>query len=117
MAGRVKNLGGITKPPPHLSERGCEIWTAVVPRRARSPERRLLIQTALEALDRADHARAQIDADGLTFVTKKTGAVHVHPLLKVEKDGRALFARIWGQLGLSHYWNVDGVHGAGLMDP
>lgn len=86
--------------PNHLSPRAKTLWGELVPRRARSPERLALLQTALEALDRADQAKEQLDREGLTWTTKSSGAVHVHPLLKVEKDARGAFAQIWNRLGL-----------------
>ena len=59
-----------------------------------------MLQVALESLDRADEARQAITAEGLTKKTESTGAVHVHPLLKVERDCRNQFAQIWGRLKL-----------------
>jgi hypothetical protein len=40
-----------------------------------------------------------IAEQGMTTTTKSPGAVHLNPLLKVEKDNRQLFARLWGSLG------------------
>jgi len=45
------------------------------------------------------------DKDGLTTTTKTTGAIHLHPCLKVERENRALFAKLWHQLGLQ--WDAD----------
>ena len=59
-----------------------------------------LFHTALQALDRADLAAAQIKSEGLTVTTTATGVSHVSPLLKVEQQSRALFARIFQQLNL-----------------
>ena len=86
-------------PPSHLSPRSKALWAAYVPAKAKTLGRLALVQTALESLDRADAARAAVDADGMTTVTKTTGAVHVHPLLKVEREQRQLFVKLWGQLG------------------
>lgn len=88
----------IPPPPTHLSTRATELWQAVVPSRAQSPERVAVVQTALEALDRAD-AAAVIEREGMLVAGGKTP--HAHPLLKVEKDNRQLFAKLWRQLGLS----------------
>lgn len=93
------------EPPDHLSDRAKELWRAVVPGRARSPERLALLQTALEALDRAEQCRIELERQGLTTTTKTTGAVHMNPLLRVEKDNRQLFARLWDMLALR--WNPD----------
>ena len=94
--------------PRHLSGRAKQLWAALVPHRARSPERLALLQTALEALDRADQARLLVARQGLTTVTKTTGAVHLNPLLKVERDNRQLFTKIWGELSFDWDREIDG---------
>lgn len=92
----------------HLSEKSRQLWAELVPSRAKSPGRRVLLQTALEALDRADEAREAIAASGLTTTTKTTGAVHVHPLVKVEREARQQFAKIWSDLHFDFDGKVDG---------
>ncbi len=94
--------------PSHLSERSAALWRAVVPSRAKSAERQALVIAALDALDLADECRARVRAEGLTATTKTTGAVHVHPLMKVEKEQRSLFAKIWGQLNFQWNQTIDG---------
>jgi phage terminase small subunit len=91
---------GALEPPPHLSERSAALWCAVV-RGPVGPGFLTLLQTALEALDRADAARQRIEADGLVGTTEATGALHAHPLLRVEKDSMTLFCRIWKDLRLT----------------
>ena len=95
------------EPPKHLSAKSKAVWRAIVPRRARSPERLLLVTTALEALDRADQARQTVEAAGLTVTTKRTGAVHLHPLVRVEREARTLFLRCWERLSLAFDFRVD----------
>lgn len=94
-------------PPAHFSERAKDLWSQLVPRRARSSERITLLQVALEALDRADQAREAINREGLTTTTKTTGAVHIHPLARVEREARQQFARIWAVLSLQWADDVD----------
>ena len=91
--------------PPHLSERSKVLWRAVIPARAKSAERQALVIVALDALDLADECRERVREEGLTTVTKSTGAVHVHPLVKVQKEQRSLFAKVWGQLNFQ--WNQE----------
>ena len=103
----------MTKPkalsaPVGLSERSTVLWGQIVPRRARSPERLALLQQALVALDRADQCREILEREGLTVTTKTTGAVHVHPLLKVEREQRQLFVRCWDLLSLTWDSSKDG---------
>ena len=95
-------------PPEHLSDRSKRIWGDVVPRRCRSPERIVLLQAALEALDRAEEARVAIQTAGMTTTTKRSGAVHVHPLVRVERESRQQFAAIWDRLGLQFCGDIDG---------
>jgi phage terminase small subunit len=88
--------------PEHLSERSKGLWITLGPTKARTMQRRTLFQAALEALDRADQARAVIAAEGMTTTTKTTGALHIHPLVKVEREARSQFSQIWtSMLGLN----------------
>lgn len=95
-------------PPEHLSDWAKDLWREIVPRRARSPERRALLRLALEAHDRAGAARVTVEADGMICTTKTTGAVHVHPLVKVEQQARKQFLRAWALLGLNWDQSLDG---------
>jgi P27 family predicted phage terminase small subunit len=98
----------IFEPPVHLSERTKEIWRQLVPERCRSIGRRTLLQTALEALDRADAARSELEGAALTTKTLGSGTIHLHPLTKYEKDVRGQFATIWASLGLGFSNYEDG---------
>lgn len=100
----------IPKPPAHLSARSKALWKDLVPRRARSAGRKALLQTALEALDRAEQARKAIAKTGLTTTTKTTGAVHINPLIKIERESRQQFARIWSDLRFNFDPRQDGTH-------
>ena len=60
------------EPPAHLSERAKGLWRGVVPSTIRCPERLALLQSGLEALDRADQAREAISREGLTTVTARS---------------------------------------------
>lgn len=65
------------------------------------PGRLALIQAGLEALDRADQARCQLDAEGLTVAPADgKGMPHPHPLVRVERDSRAQFMAAWSALRL-----------------
>ena len=74
-----------------------------------------MVTEALRALDRADQAAAILEAEGLTFTTATTGAVHVHPLLKVERESRAMFAKLWADLHLDWSPEQDGRVRAGIV--
>jgi len=59
----------------------------------------LLLVKAAEAFDRAETARRRIERDGLV-VLDRFGQPKPHPAVAIERDSRAAFARIVGQLGL-----------------
>jgi hypothetical protein len=61
--------------------------------------RRELLAEGLRSLDIADRARAQVAVEGMTIMSK-AGLIHTHPLVRVEKEARAAFAKIVGQLHL-----------------
>ena len=93
------------EPAEHLSERAKALWRDVLALQAKaSPGRLALLQVGLEALDRADEARQVIEREGMTTKTATTGVLHVHPLLKVEREARQVFLRAWGQLNLD--WQI-----------
>lgn len=100
-------LPPVPDPPSGLSERALYLWGSVVPARARSAGRLAVIEEALRALDRADAARVALDAEGMVSKTESTGALHVHPLVKVERENRALFVRLWQDLGLAFQQDLD----------
>ena len=95
--------------PAHLSERAKTLWAELVPEAARSAGRLALLTAALQALDRAEQARLELAATTLTTTTETTKAVHVHPLVKVEREARGQFAKIWSDLGLSWDGMIDGM--------
>ena len=108
--------------PDHLTAESQALWRQVVQGMAThggsgarptriippSPGRLALLTIALEARDRASQARQQIAKDGLTSKTTTTGAVHAHPLLRVEKDAQGLFQRCWTSLNLEWSSTIDG---------
>lgn len=98
---------GKPDPPHHLSEASKELWRQVVPERI-STGRLAMVTAALEARDRAEECRLVIEREGMTTKTESTGALHLHPLLRVEKDNRQLFTRLWQQLRLHFDPTVDG---------
>ena len=96
---------GKLEAPEHLSERATAIWGLVVPSRARSAGRLVLLGFALEALDRADQCRQVIEAEGLLTKTLTTGTLHRHPLLDMESRSRGEFLKAWRALSLE--WSQE----------
>jgi len=60
---------------------------------------RLLLQTALEALDRMRQAQAQIERDGAT-TRDRFDQLKPHPAIAVERDARAQLVAVLRQLNL-----------------
>jgi P27 family predicted phage terminase small subunit len=85
--------------PAHLSVAARRLYAAIVSGYVLEPHHLSLLSKALEALDRADQARAEIGA-GPLMVTSRLGEPKAHPLLAVERDARAQFATIMRGLGL-----------------
>ena len=108
MTQKKDEKGSDYSPPSGLSGRAEAVWKDVVPRRARSVGRLSILEEALRALDRADQCRRLIEAEGLTTTTKTTGAVHVHPLAKLERESRQQFIRAMDILSLRWDNEVDG---------
>ncbi len=89
----------VIEAPAHQSARSRELWAAVAPKRAQSSARLAQVETALEALDRVEAARLAIERGGM-LVVSGAGIGCVSPLVRVERDAMAIFARVWRDLGL-----------------
>ena len=59
-----------------------------------------MLYQCLSALDRANQAKALLDREGLTITTESTGAVHLHPASKLEREFRAQALKGFASLGL-----------------
>jgi hypothetical protein len=92
-----KTLQPYPEAPQHLSTRSQDIWRTIGPEKAPNPCRRLLLQSALEALDRADQARAAIAEQGLTTTTKTTvkgDQIYLHAL----KNGAPIWVPLYPEV-------------------
>jgi hypothetical protein len=87
--------------PTHLSERTRGIWQEVVEAYdLREGHHLAILQLGLEAIDRADEARARLAAEGL-FVADRYGSVKAHPAEKVCRDSTIIATRCFRELALS----------------
>lgn len=93
--------------PSHLSERSRELWREIVPRRAKSPERLTMLTVALEALDRLDQCRALLADEPLVSQDDDSKMPHAHPALRLEREARQTFTRLWIALGLDWWQELD----------
>ena len=94
--------------PAGLSPSAGLLWRRLVPHRARSLGRQLLLEALLRARDRAEEFRLLIAEQGLIEVTKGTGMPHLNPAVKAEKEARGQFAKLAGLLSLQWDNLVDG---------
>ena len=86
--------------PKHLSKESKKLFKAVVNEYAIDDSAGLkILVVALEAFDRAQAARCQIDKEGMT-VLDKFEQIKPHPLLACERDSRAAFLAGLRQLNL-----------------
>lgn len=91
---------GPTPPPDHLSEKAAGIWREVVGAYVLEIEGLPLLEKALTQYDRAVEARREIEEEGLTWTNPDSGAVHVNPAVKVERDATKAFRLAWKELDL-----------------
>ena len=91
--------GGELGSPQHLSKRSRAVWAEVDETFEIDAARRIMLQTALEALDRYNEAREKLNAEGVCF-TSETGVIHLHPATRIEKESRDGFIKAWRSLDL-----------------
>lgn len=89
---------GPSQPPLHLTPSSREWWTSVIRDYELEEHHLRLLQLACEAWDRAQTARARLDAEGL-MVLGKDGP-RPHPCVAIERDARLGFARMLRELDL-----------------
>jgi hypothetical protein len=85
--------------PGDLSAASRTLWREVLSDYVLSAAEREVLRQALLALDRAEQARAVIDAEGLTC-RDRFGSPKQHPAVDVEARERLIFARLIAQLGV-----------------
>ena len=87
--------GGGTKLYGFLTEEELEVFGCMKDNLANTGAKK-----ALEYLDKADELLAKIEREGWTWKTKKTGAIHKHPLIQHEEKTREQFTKLWNILHL-----------------
>lgn len=96
-----------TEPPTGLSEESQKLWRKLV-KGSISAARGTLLTQALFCLDRLRQVQSELQTTTLTTVTKRTGAIHLNPLVKLETELRRQFTSIWSTLSLQWRANIDG---------
>jgi P27 family predicted phage terminase small subunit len=87
------------QPPAHLSPSARQWWELVVRDYVLQEHHLRLLQLALEAWDRCQVAREQLDREGLT-VPGAEGSLRPHPCIAIERDSRLAVARLVRELDL-----------------
>ena len=85
--------------PKHLEKATREWWLSTVRNWQLEPHHVRILTLAAECWDRAQAARVQIDAEGMTH-RDRFGQPKPHPLLQVERDSRLAFSRLVRELRL-----------------
>lgn len=85
--------------PAHLSPERADSWTTIVRQYDLDPPALELLRLALEALDRCEQARLELERHGL-FTTDRYGGRKASPAVAVERDSRIAAARIFRELDL-----------------
>jgi len=93
--------------PEGLSERSQALWLSEIRDRSRSLGRLAMLEECLRALDQADHFRGLLATQELVQTTKTTGATHINPLVKAEKEARIAFLQMAKALGLDWKAGTD----------
>ena len=93
------------KPPEHLSREARRIWKQICNtwELKNSPDALLILRTGLEAFDRLQQARKEIDKDGCTIMCKMASGeskLQKHPALESEKSAMAGLLQAFRMLGL-----------------
>ena len=87
------------RPPDHLSAESQTWWRQIVLDFDFEAHHLKLLQVTCEAWDRAQQARRIVDDEG-AIITDRFGQKKPHPATFVERDNRALFARMLRELSL-----------------
>ena len=86
--------------PRHLTPQTRAWWCGICREYELQSHHIKLLTLGAECLDRLGQVREILAREGLTSVTKSTGALHVHPLLKTEIELKTAFCRIMRELNL-----------------
>ena len=86
-------------PPSHLSPSAQNWWRTTTDAYILQEHHLRLLQLLCEAWDRAQTARAQLDAEGL-LVPGREGVTRPHPCIAIERDARVAVARLLRELDL-----------------
>src|SRR5215207_4006053 len=93
--------------PQHLQPATLAWWRSVTSEYALEPHHLRLLQTACEAWDMCQAARAALAIHGFTYLTA-AGEPRARPEVAIERDSRLAFARLVRELDLDTEPPVEG---------
>src|SRR5690242_2565811 len=103
-----RKLPPAVDPPANLSPKAQELWRAVQRQHCRSIGRRVVLELALQAYDRAAAAKAIVDAEGAVAAKTRGKMVHMSPHMRVQAEATREFVRLWTTLNLTWDAAIDG---------
>jgi len=83
----------------HLSQRSQRIFEYHIKDNP-NPGRAAEVIVILEALDRLEEIRKQLDKEGLFLTSERSKLTRVNPLLKIEERQRQFLLKEWRKRGL-----------------
>lgn len=95
------------RPPKHLSEQSKQIWRAIVRDYEIDEAAELILVSTLEARDRREEARWEIEKNGAVF-NDRFGQPKVSPWHSIERDQTLLMQRGFRLLGFDQEPRGDG---------
>jgi P27 family predicted phage terminase small subunit len=93
------NKSTVPTPPKHLSAESKALWSSLLTDWEMTDDMLAILRNALEANDRVIEAKNILDKDGL-IVIDRFGQKQKHPAASIERDNRALMARLLASLKL-----------------
>jgi phage terminase small subunit len=89
------------KIPRHFSKEARALFKSIAADFDLGPAELKILRVSLEAFDRAQASRRQIDEEGMTLADR-FGQHKIHPLINVERDARSAFLVGLRQLNLQY---------------
>ena len=86
--------------PDHFSDEVKSLWDSILTEYDLESSERAILKVGLEAYDRAQVCRQQIDKEGPT-ITDPSGRVRAHPALQAEKNAISAYLQAFRLLALN----------------
>lgn len=92
----------IPKAPSHLSKNAKAWWKKILDQYDLPQESLIILQSGMEAFDRSEQARDQIEVHGVVIesVSKHGKLLRANPAVAIENDAKRVMLACFKQLGL-----------------